>query len=91
MEKDKQLDMQLDLLTDLPASEVMNLRRHLDEAIIDPTYTIVVNYPIKCVVRVAEHYGMDISNVEIHSFPNTSIAELIQFKEALDGLKKEEE
>jgi len=76
------------LLTGLPETEVMALRAHLDEAIADPEYTVVVNYPIEDVVKVAKFYGLDISNVEVHSLPNVTAEGCWQFRKALDEAKK---
>jgi hypothetical protein len=42
----------------LPMSEILALREHLEEAVSDPSCTIVVNYPMEWVLAVAEYYGI---------------------------------
>ena len=74
-------------MIDLPESEVLALRTHLDEAIADPKYVIIVNYPIENVVKVARFYGLDISHVEIHSLPGVTAKECWDFRKALDEIK----
>jgi hypothetical protein len=72
------------LKTVLPATEVVALLDHLREAAVDPEYSVIVNYPVTEVIKVAKSEGIDLDNIEIHSLPNRPPSELWRFRKTLN-------
>jgi hypothetical protein len=64
--------------TILPHSEIANLLYHFEEARHCPDYWITCNYPKSEVEAVAKHFGIDISGIEIHCFPNMPMVALLK-------------
>lgn len=72
--------------TYLPASEVMALRAHLQEAFADPDYTVIVNYEMSEVFKVAHYYGMQLegSCLFVVSAPDIPFAEVMALRGHVD-------
>src|SRR5271168_4083827 len=71
----------------LPAAEIKALRGHIEEAIADPEYFIVVNYRIEWVYDVAHYYGLPLDGVTIYSADCIPATEVTALREGVNHVR----